>query len=131
KRAGLSRGLGIPYYGGVAWVHPDQWGNAVAEWMAFETARRSDATDTMGLLLAIYDWGPDGIPLADRTASRLLYCHRSGGWRVFYTIAGPFDGPWRVTVLHVTSAPGGTPDDAAAQEAERRQSLRRVQEVRP
>ena len=77
--------------------------DTVAEWRRFQAAHPDEAADTLAALVAIGIWGPEEIPDADRGVQRNLFGRRTAGWAVFYTLAGPFGGPWSVTVLHVAA----------------------------
>ena len=94
----------------------------MAEWRRFQAARPDEAADTLAALVAIGIWGPEEIPDADRGVERNLFGRRAAGWRIFYTLAGPFGGPWSVTVLHVAAFDETTPVAARA-EARRRRGL--------
>src|SRR5271157_5089786 len=92
-----------------------QGSDAIAEWDAFQTANPDAGADALADLDWLGDQGPSSIRDEDRDRMGMadLYCRQEGGWGVFYTILGPDQGRWRVTVLMVVSFEATHVDQAA------------------
>ena len=96
--------------------------DAIAEFVAFQTAAAEPAADALALLTWIRAFGLDHIPTRHHVGPQGLYCHQDAGWGVFYTGSGLRSGICRVMVLAVLPLEAQA-YDALVIEAQRRRMV--------